>query len=116
MQSSVFQPARYRVSMGSGVSVLVCGLSGGFQRLGVEKKRHDAHEGDAVAVCPGLFEIHFKTRMSYQISPPGSMGILNFRASAHKFKVLWRIIGLQRVHSRDVVTLSETVGTLKGRQ
>ena len=37
------------------VSVLVCGLSDGFERLGIEEERHDAHEGDAVAVGPGLF-------------------------------------------------------------
>ena len=26
-----------------------------FQRVGVEEKRHDAHEGDAISVGPGLF-------------------------------------------------------------
>ena len=43
--------------MGSGVSVLVCGLSGGFQRLGVELLRHEfwerAHEDREL--CHGLF-------------------------------------------------------------
>ena len=43
--------------MGSGVSVLVCGLSGGFQRLGVELLRREfwekAHEDRAL--CHGLF-------------------------------------------------------------
>jgi len=38
-----------------GMSVLVCGLLQRFQRSGVEEKRYDAYEGDAVAVGPGLF-------------------------------------------------------------
>ena len=44
--------------------VLVCGLSKRFKGLGGEEERHDAYEGDAVAVSPWLFagiddEIHF---------------------------------------------------------
>lgn len=35
--------------------MLVCGLLQRFQRLGIEEKGHDADEGDAVAVGPGLF-------------------------------------------------------------
>ena len=35
--------------------MLVCGLLQRFQRSGVEEKGHDADEGDAVAVGPGLF-------------------------------------------------------------
>ena len=34
---------------------MVCGLLQRFQWSGVEEKGHDADEGDAVAVCPGLF-------------------------------------------------------------
>ena len=37
------------------MSVLVGGSLQRFQRLGVEEKGHDADEGDAVAVGPGLF-------------------------------------------------------------
>ena len=37
------------------LSVLACGSLQRFERAGVEEKRHDAHEGDAVLVCPGLF-------------------------------------------------------------
>ena len=38
-----------------GASVSVCGSLKRFQRLRVEEKGHDAHEGDAVSVGPGLF-------------------------------------------------------------
>ena len=36
-------------------SVLVCGSLQRFQRMGIEEKRHDAHECDAVLVHPRLF-------------------------------------------------------------
>ena len=35
--------------------MLLCGLLQSFQRVGIDEKRHDAYEGDAVAVGPGLF-------------------------------------------------------------
>ena len=57
MRPDVFpsDAARCRVSMGRGASVLVCGSLQRFQRSGVEEKRYDTYEGDAVAVGPGLF-------------------------------------------------------------
>ena len=79
--------------MGSGVSVLVCGLSGGFQRLGVELLRHEfwekAHEDRAL--CHGLFGDEDDTVLASETRPlferhyPGMSGSFpgGHRLNAH---------------------------------